>query len=400
MAAAAPGRRPGRPPCRDLTSSFARHRAARRRPQPARAPGSNDALLAGERAGDGGSPTRGRAALPPEWVDVAERAREELKEIQAQLMHLRNAQQRRLLRELRPDGAPDREVEVLSGSLALLVRCCEQSIHQVRMAGAGRDDPLVLDGEFRENVQRSLAAELQQLSKECREAQKSYLAEVRRRQAAAVAAAEEPAGGRQDAGGTASSSSGAMRMATGELESMEEAAALRSSEVTQIASSVAELHAIFKELARIVIDQGTVLDRIDYNTEKIYKKSDDALGQVNKAVGHKKSTDDRALKCLLFWAIADAILLLVLLIKLHIKYGLWNVLLFLLITSGLVAGTVLAWRHLRPLLCPQVQLPDLERQLPDLDPAALWRRFRPGPVAAAKAAGSAAAAGLGSMRPL
>eukprot|EP00435_Cladocopium_sp_Y103_P069894 s617_g34.t1 len=59
-----------------------------------------------------------------------------------------------------------------------------------------------------------------------------------------------------------------------ELDEMEVIAAQRSSEIAQIASSVVELNRIFKDLASLVIDQGTVLDRIDFNTEKIYQRPD------------------------------------------------------------------------------------------------------------------------------
>ncbi len=36
-----------------------------------------------------------------------------------------------------------------------------------------------------------------------------------------------------------------------------------------LAKSIEELSVIFKELAVLVIDQGTVLDRIDYNMEQV-----------------------------------------------------------------------------------------------------------------------------------
>lgn len=49
------------------------------------------------------------------------------------------------------------------------------------------------------------------------------------------------------------------------LDNTEELVGQRDEEITRIAQSIEELAGIFKELAVLVIDQGTILDRIDYN---------------------------------------------------------------------------------------------------------------------------------------
>ena len=46
----------------------------------------------------------------------------------------------------------------------------------------------------------------------------------------------------------------------------------RDQEIQHIARSIEELSQIFKELAVLVIDQGTVLDRIDFNMEQVVGK--------------------------------------------------------------------------------------------------------------------------------
>lgn len=42
----------------------------------------------------------------------------------------------------------------------------------------------------------------------------------------------------------------------------------RDMEITSIVKSINGLASIFKEMQNMVIDQGTVLDRIDYNVEQ------------------------------------------------------------------------------------------------------------------------------------
>jgi len=57
----------------------------------------------------------------------------------------------------------------------------------------------------------------------------------------------------------------------------------REREIEDIANGILELSEIFKELQTMVIDQGTMLDRIDYNVEMTRDRVKEAhvdLGQV------------------------------------------------------------------------------------------------------------------------
>ena len=56
----------------------------------------------------------------------------------------------------------------------------------------------------------------------------------------------------------------------------------RDNEIAQIAGSIEELATIFKELAVLVIDQGSILDRIDYNMEQVVERTEKGLLELEK----------------------------------------------------------------------------------------------------------------------
>lgn len=57
----------------------------------------------------------------------------------------------------------------------------------------------------------------------------------------------------------------------------------REKEIQQVVESVNELAQIMKDLSVLVIDQGTIVDRIDYNIQNVATTVEDGLKQLQKA---------------------------------------------------------------------------------------------------------------------
>lgn len=86
----------------------------------------------------------------------------------------------------------------------------------------------------------------------------------------------------------------------------------REREIYKIAQGVIEISTIFKELETMVIDQGTVLDRIDYNLSKTAESVKKAHKEMKKAEGYQKSTAKCKVVLFLVLLIMTATMLLLL----------------------------------------------------------------------------------------
>ena len=87
----------------------------------------------------------------------------------------------------------------------------------------------------------------------------------------------------------------------------------RDQEIVQIARSIEELSTIFKELAVLVIDQGTILDRIDYNMEQVVERTKQGMKELVHAEKHQKSS--RPIKCIAFLILLICIMIAILVNK-------------------------------------------------------------------------------------
>ncbi|CAK9830441.1 Stx16 [Anthophora retusa] len=80
----------------------------------------------------------------------------------------------------------------------------------------------------------------------------------------------------------------------------------REEQIGNIVQSIAELRHIFKDLASMVQDQGTILDRIDYNIEQTQVQVQEGYKQLKKADSYQRA--NKKLYCIV--VLAGAIILM------------------------------------------------------------------------------------------
>ena len=127
-----------------------------------------------------------------------------------------------------------------------------------------------------------MAKKLQGLSSNFRASQKDYLSRVKDQKSGGSGGAFDflSSGGKVS---TVDVDSGFTSSQLQILDDTEELVETRDQEINKIAKSIEELAQIFKELAVLVIDQGTILDRIDYNMEQVVENTQEGMVHLAKA---------------------------------------------------------------------------------------------------------------------
>jgi syntaxin 16 len=250
------------------------------------------------------------STLPPAWVDFSEEASADIAAIKDKLRELSSAHAKALLPTFDDvGGAEDHVVEVVTNEITRLFKRCEGRLRRLgeRAAdGADAEETRVV-----KNVQTKLATEAHRLSVVFRKTQKEYLQRLQQQEGrgpggAGVDDIFANAGARaeHDDVDPGFSAQQMRRVDRVEAHSYE-----RDREVVHILQSVNDLAGVMKDLSVLIIDQGTVLDRIDYNCEMVAVTVEEGRKQLAKAEDYQKNS--RLILCIYVLAAMVGVMLLV-----------------------------------------------------------------------------------------
>ncbi|XP_077227436.1 syntaxin-43-like isoform X2 [Tasmannia lanceolata] len=217
--------------------------------------------------------------LPPAWVDVSEEITANIQRARTKMAELVKAHAKALMPSF-GDGKEDQHViEVLTQEITNLLKRSEKRLRQLSATGPSEDS------NVRANVQRSLATDLQNLSMELRKKQSTYLKRLQQQKEGQdgvdleMNLNESKSKLEDDEFGDM----GFNEYQMSKLKKSEAFTAEREREITQVVESVNELAQIMKDLSVLVIDQGTIVDRIDYNIQNVAASVEEGYKQLQKA---------------------------------------------------------------------------------------------------------------------
>jgi len=278
--------------------------------------------------------------LPPRWADVSDEVSDLLADIARKSQKLERLHQKHVLPGFDDEEAKkaeEGEIEQLTQSITKGFHDCHrciQRIEQMLREGKASGQMSRADETMAKNIQINLATRVQEASANFRKKQSAYLKKLRGM--SGLASPIDRAGTPLPGGGTGGSSnytdpsllesdadrsfSQSTLQATSHqklLHSNDLAISQREKEIDDIAQGIIELSDLFRDLQTMVIDQGTMLDRIDYNVERMAADVKEADKEITIASGYQKKTTKRKIILLLLLIIAGMIILLVIKPKRH-----------------------------------------------------------------------------------
>jgi syntaxin 16 len=98
-----------------------------------------------------------------------------------------------------------------------------------------------------------------------------------------------------------------------QLNALKARASTRGQEIIRIAESINELATMFNQLNCLIVEQGTILDRIDYSVDQSVLHVQQGVVELRKADDFSKK--NKAMHCILVLAAAAVIMLIIFIYK-------------------------------------------------------------------------------------
>ncbi|OCT60262.1 syntaxin 16 S homeolog isoform X1 [Xenopus laevis] len=247
--------------------------------------------------------------LPPKWVDGVEEIQYEVTRIKQKMKDLASVHDKHMNRPTLDDSTEEEHaIEIATQEITQMFHRCQRSVQSLQSRSRHCTEQ---EERLLRNVVASLAQSLQDLSTNFRHVQSGYLKRMKNREErskhffdTSVPLIDDGEDNTlYDRGFTEDQ----LALAQQNTLMVEE----RERELRQIVQSISDLNEIFRELAGMVVEQGTVLDRIDYNVEQACVKTEDGLKHLQKAEQYQKKNRKMLIILILFVLVIVLIVVLI-----------------------------------------------------------------------------------------
>lgn len=240
-----------------------------------------------------GTNDRNENCLPPLWIDYLEKAQMIIPKLKVKINDLKMFHTKHLHKSTFDESSEDEiAIENCTYEITRMFNECHRLLQIIKSHAS---EGVIVERRLTINVYHALATALQELSVAFRSTQNSYLRQIQSREDRANKYFDnqhiqlDEYCVQDDIDDYFINSK---QMSQQQLLLLEEEntafAQEREKEVNAIVKSILDLNEIFKDLSQMVADQGTVLDRIDYNIEQTSIQVQQGYSQLKKADAYQR----------------------------------------------------------------------------------------------------------------
>lgn len=280
-------------------------------------------------SGENGDAVIEMDVLPPRWLDLQDDVQQHLADIAPKMKRLEQMHNKHVLPGFDDEAVKakeGREIENLTQDITRDFAACQRAIKRIDVLVREQQNNAggqlsSADETMAKNLKRALAARVGDASTLFRKKQSAYMKKLRTLGGMpAVAGSADRTGsiytdpGMMDSEAdrtTAQSTllqTAQVRKRPGVLQ--DRALEQREAEIEKIAQGVIDLSNLFQDLQTMVIDQGTVLDRIDYNVARTTEHVQAADRELKVATNYQRRSTRRKIIFLLFLIVFGLLVLL------------------------------------------------------------------------------------------
>nr|CDJ93783.1 Syntaxin and Target SNARE coiled-coil region domain containing protein [Haemonchus contortus] len=248
----------------------------------------------------------------PMWIHTCDEVEFEFGRVRSRVEELANAQQKHISRPNFGDEAfeaEERRMESMTEQITSMLAHCQRLINMISSQNPRQENNS--ERKLRENTVSALIFTLSQLTNEFRTRQSKYLKDIKNRTSNVDNFLVTTGQSDDLQWGELVDVTPSREYTMDQIQQLmmnEQAVKEREKEVLVVNSSIRELNSLFKDLSSMVVDQGTILDRIDYNVEQASIRVSRAVSSVQKAEKHQRN--DKKMHCIFCQTVAIIVILL------------------------------------------------------------------------------------------